>query len=113
MYHSKRGQPTYFQEKLWAGLADILPDFQIPNRCIGWDWHEYYNGFPKYHTIRSGNRRKVGDKFSPRIWSGKPYNSKQITIAEDLEIKKVWDFMKCPLSGERSEERRVGKECRL
>jgi hypothetical protein len=22
----------------------------------------------KYHTIRKGNRFKVGDKFSPRVW---------------------------------------------
>jgi len=47
---------------------------------------------PKHHTIRAGNRFKVGDKFSPRVWSGKPYQSKQIIIAPDIEVKKVWDF---------------------
>lgn len=46
----------------------------------------------KHHTIRAGKRWKVGDKFSPRVWSGKPYNSKQIVIAPDIEIKKVWDI---------------------
>lgn len=46
----------------------------------------------KHHTIRAGNRWKVGDKFSPRVWSGKPRNSKQIIIAPDIEIKKVFDF---------------------
>lgn len=46
----------------------------------------------KHHTIRNGNRWKVGDKFSPRVWSGKPYASKQIAIAPDIEIKKIWDF---------------------
>ena len=46
----------------------------------------------KKHTIRGGSRFKVGDKFSPRVWSGKPYSSKQITIAPDIEVKKVWDF---------------------
>jgi hypothetical protein len=47
---------------------------------------------PKHHTIRAGHRWKVGDKFSPRVWSGKPYQSKQIIIAPDIEVKKVWDF---------------------
>lgn len=54
---------------------------------------------PKYHTIRAGKRFKVGDKFSPRVWgtdinpkSGRsgPYQSKQIIIAPDIEIKNVW-----------------------
>lgn len=45
----------------------------------------------KHHTIRRGYRWKVGDKFSPRVWSGKPYQSKQIIIAPDIEIKKIWD----------------------
>jgi len=44
----------------------------------------------KYHTIRAGNRWKVGDKFSPRVWSGKPYASKQIQFAPPIEIKKIW-----------------------
>ncbi len=47
---------------------------------------------PKYHTIRRGRKRKVGDKFSPRVWSGKPRQSKQIIIAEDVEIKMVIDI---------------------
>lgn len=46
----------------------------------------------KHHTIRAGNRWKVGDKFSPRVWSKKPYNSKHIIIAPDIEVKKIWDF---------------------
>ena len=47
---------------------------------------------PKHHTIRAGHRFKAGEYFSPRVWSGKPYNSKQITIAPDIQILKVWDF---------------------
>lgn len=50
----------------------------------------YYIVDSKRHTIRSGNRWKVGDKFSPRVWSGKLYQSKQIIIAPDIEVKKVW-----------------------
>ena len=45
----------------------------------------------KFHTLRAGSRWKVGDKFSPRVWSGKPYKSKQIIIAPDIEIKKIWN----------------------
>lgn len=46
----------------------------------------------KHHTIRAGHRWKPGDRFSPRVWSGKPYVSKQIIIAPDIEVKKVWNF---------------------
>lgn len=54
----------------------------------------YYQGKfnPKHHTIRAGHRWKAGENFSPRVWSGRPYASKMITIAPDIEIKKVWDF---------------------
>lgn len=95
VYHPKAGQPTNFIEKIYAGLADIYEDFKIPNDANDfWDFHEYYNSKPKFHTIRGGNRWKVGDKFSPRVWSGKPYNSKQIILAPDIEVKKVWSFSK-------------------
>lgn len=46
----------------------------------------------KKHTIRAGHRWKIGNKFSPRVWSGRPYASKQIIIAPDIEIKKIWNF---------------------
>lgn len=91
-YHPRKGEPTRFIEKIYAGLADGRPDFKIPNDANAlWDWYEYYNCVaPKHHTIRAGHRFKVGDKFSPRVWSGKPYRSKQIIIAPDIEVKKVW-----------------------
>jgi hypothetical protein len=91
--HPKEGQPTYFVEKIWAGLADATDRMQ---GNVDMDWHEYYNGVPKWHTIRAGNRWKVGDFFSPRFWSGKPYRSKQSLITEPLEIKKIWKFTKEP-----------------
>lgn len=90
--HPKAGQQTYFREKIWAGLADKVEGFKIPDEITDWDWHQYYNAYPKWHTIRAGNRWKVGDKFSPRIWSGKPYASKQIEFAPPIEIKKIWTF---------------------
>jgi hypothetical protein len=89
--HPRKGEPTYFVEKIWAGLADITDRMQ---GNVDMDWHEYYNGVPKWHTIRAGNRWKVGDFFSPRFWSDKPYRSKQSLITEPIEIKKIWDFEK-------------------
>lgn len=102
-YHPKKGQPTFFVEKIWQsfGINPLFPSpsLSIHNTHLPYDivhlvgddlvyLHEYV---PKHHTICAGNRWKVGDKFSPRVWSGKPYNSKQIIIAPDIEIKKIWD----------------------
>lgn len=95
-YHPKAGQPTNFPEKLWKALSETeaetnLFDFAITAKLIGTKlpFGEFQ---PKYHTIRAGNRWKVGDKFSPRVWSGKPYNSKQITIGPNIEIVNVWEI---------------------
>lgn len=46
----------------------------------------------KSHTIRRGNRWKKGETFSPRIWTGAPYQSQQLSILPDLEIKNVCDI---------------------
>lgn len=98
-YHLRKGEPTYFVEKIWNWLVNedgySLPIYhtqELPdllNFCSGAIMNEC--GI-KSHTIRVGNRWKVGMKFSPRIWSGKPYASKQIIIAPDIEVKKVWDI---------------------
>jgi len=89
-YHPKKGQPTYFVEKLLSSINYKYYDEDRQfNPRLSVDSFE-----PKHHTIRSGNRWKVGDKFSPRVWSGKPYNSKMITIAPDIEIKQIWGFQK-------------------
>lgn len=89
-YHPKAGQPTYFVEKFYKSLflmkcvpPELATDF---NFAVMND----YNYKAKNHTIRSGNRWKVGDKFSPRVWSGKPYNSKQIILSDDVEIKQIY-----------------------
>lgn len=103
-YHPRKGEPTYFVEKIWKGLYDNEPSGYIP-----FEWQAYDEAFPtgdkydenlnihihlpKFHTIRNGNRWKVGDKFSPRVWSGKPYRTKQVIIAPDIEIKKLWTFI--------------------
>lgn len=106
-YHPRKGEPTFFIERLWKGLhtGNRLDGeysvwtnrprlmkagyWQLPHM-----WRDKMNDkefLPKYHTMRSGNRWKVGDKFSPRIWSGIPRRSKQITVGPDIEIKKIWD----------------------
>lgn len=91
-YHPKAGQPTYFVERLWQSFALLPEKVSVPSIKITLSMNELANGIPKHHTIRSGNRWKVGDKFSPRVWSGRPYASKQLVIAQDIEIKKTWDI---------------------
>jgi len=104
-YHPKAGQPTNFVEQIynslgmdftnrrWIGmLNEINPDQKEILAGFVFGGIDYKVSGIKRHTIRSGNRWKVGDKFSPRVWSGKPYQSKQIIIAPDIEVKKVWDI---------------------
>ncbi len=113
-YHPRKGEETHFVEKIWKGLWDNEPSSYIP---FDGYWQRYdeafptgetfkaenniHSHYPKSHTIRAGNRWKVGDKFSPRVWgddinpkSGKKgaYQSKQIEIAPPIEIKKIWTF---------------------
>lgn len=98
--HPRKGELTHFIEKIWKShyVNGICPDYlnDPVNDCFSKlnynDFIGYNTVSPKYHTIRSGNRWKAGDKFSPRVWSGKPYNSKQIIIAPDMEVKQVYDI---------------------
>jgi len=106
-YHPRAGEPTHFIEKLWssfgiednvAGLAytrflKLNENNQADANLVYHSLTEPFNfSGKKFHTIRGGKRWKVGDKFSPRVWSGKPYRSKQVILATDIEIKKVWNF---------------------
>ena len=101
-YHPKAGQPTYFVEKILSGLlkmeskglADAIYESRKWLSCNDVDsfLEVVESQTPKFHTIRAGHRFKVGDMFSPRIWSGRPYNSKQIILAPDLKVEKVWNF---------------------
>jgi len=89
--HPKHGQPTWFVEKIMAGLADTLPDWKMKDDFILYDWYQYYNcTMLKHHTIRVGNRWKAGDMASLRVWSDKPYRSKQVEFAK-VKIIKTWD----------------------
>lgn len=106
-YHPKKGEPTYFVEKILHALRCSAPDnyYQIMKR-LGYNYFEEFaekipQVIPKYTTIRKGHRWKAGDWFQPVIWgddinpkSGRsgPYHSKQIKFAPPIEVKKVWDF---------------------
>jgi hypothetical protein len=112
-YHPKKGQPTYFIEKIWRSLLDQdknpmysdLGEFIYDvGEKLGYAYADdalnaTVKAIPKPHTIRAGNRWKAGDLFSPRVWSGKPYYSPQIIIAPDIQVKKTWDFV-IDVSGE-------------
>lgn len=87
-YHAKAGQPTFFVEAFYNSLS--LENNQ-QHYAMGIDITDNV-GWAKNHTIRKGNRWKVGDKFSPRIWSGVPYNSKQIILCDDIEINRLWSL---------------------
>lgn len=98
-YHPKAGQPTGFAFKIWNSLplrpwelADYMEAYKKAHPWRDSEFVQWRQSQPKYHTIRSGHRWKAGDKFSPRVWSGKPDHSKMITIAPDIEIVKVWSF---------------------
>lgn len=89
-YHKKAGQPTHFVEKVVRSLHEMgVRPFDV---SCEFNEEMYYLCEGKHHTIRAGKRWKVGDWFSPRVWSGKPYASKQIQFAPDIEIKKIWEF---------------------
>lgn len=110
-YHPRKGEPTLFIEKFWNSFSVQILDqeFYVPfeddlmdlNKALpfgvlynfkAFAYGSRYNVGSKHHTIRSGHRFKAGDYFSPRVWSGKSYQSKQIIIAPDTLIQKVYDF---------------------
>lgn len=79
--HRKAGQPTDFERKILLNLG-FGPKSDGKVREVG-----------KYHTIRQGFRWKIGDLFSPRVWTGRPYASKQRRICEsDLQVTWVQGF---------------------
>lgn len=86
-YHPRAGEPTYFVEKVLTSLR--LPYYDEERN---FNPRLYLNSVePKGHTIRAGHRFKTGDMASLRCWSGRSYNSKQIILAPDVEVK-CWDI---------------------
>jgi hypothetical protein len=92
--HPKAGQPTHFVEKFVQSIKE--QGYELPYiKSFPLAFLESLSTdqfIPKHHTIRGGNRWKVGDKFSPRVWSGKPYASPQIIIGPDITIQDCWDI---------------------
>lgn len=86
--HPRQDEPTYFVEKFYNSLyaPNNLMDYPV-----GLEINESIRE-QKHHTIRAGHHINVGDTISFRVWSDKPYRSKQIVIAPDVEIKKTWNF---------------------
>lgn len=105
-YHPRKGQQTHFVEKIWKGMYDAEKSMHLPFNGY---WQQYDQAFPtgetydplnnihnhkpKWHTIRAGNFWKQGEFFSPRVWTGLPRRSKQLQIAPDTEIKKLWPVL--------------------
>jgi hypothetical protein len=102
--HPKAGQPTEFVEKILLGL--LHSEEITTGRCIELARSVFDKDHPlcsynairgyvcsplKFHTIRSGSRWKAGEMASLRVWSDKPYRSKQIEFAQ-VEIVKVWEI---------------------
>lgn len=105
-HHSRAGQPTYFPHKFWASIANsernetyiysilkMLTEEEIKGLDQFPENFADFESIPqKHHIIRMGNRWKVGDWFSPRIWSGTPRRSKQLKLGDDVQIDKVWQI---------------------
>src|SRR5699024_6781665 len=113
--HPREGQQTYFVEKFlnqgennrtynwrhpkYFNLLIRLNEKKIKEGKLTREIvKDFYNSLnkdvcdKKGHTIRAGHRWNIGDEFSPRVWSGKPYRSPQIIFAPDVEVKKSWEF---------------------
>jgi hypothetical protein len=99
-YHPKAGQPTYFVENVWASLyRKVLLGIGRPiglekeyDSFVSTEPFSFVDKEPlraKRHTIRIGRRWKDGDMASIRVWSGKPYNSPQIKVCEDVKVRVV------------------------
>jgi hypothetical protein len=99
-YHPQAGHPTFFVEKLFKSIGKEY--HTLPNEIQDIvDAYTMDSCIPKHQTIRAGKRWKVGDMLRPRAWGDNinpkngrkgPYQSNQIAIAPDIEVKKVWDI---------------------
>src|SRR5581483_8638457 len=88
---------TYFVEKIWRDYLDksspMFPYWMSRHeKMLGISIRNCYDFKPKLHTVRKGKRWKAGDFFSPRVWSDRPYASKQVVIAPDIKLERVADI---------------------
>ena len=90
-YHPRKGELTYFQQKIWKGLLDINCNGEVSYE-YGWTPKLVESDLPKFHTIRAGKRWKEGEYFAPKVWTGLPYRSKTFQFAPPIKIEKIWNF---------------------
>jgi len=98
--HPSAGAFTFFPELIWAGLpiddgqleAAIKPYKDVV--CLQIVQQMRQNGKrAKLHTIRAGDRWKVGETFQPRVWQFEPYRSKQLDFCPPLTLTHVQGFV--------------------
>lgn len=99
-YHPKAKQPTYFVEAILTqqGINWHDPNYlellitlnpNLSHAVLHRFWENLSSATaipPKHHTIRGSFRIKHGQQITPRVWSGTPYRTKQITFAPPIEI---------------------------
>jgi hypothetical protein len=92
-HHPRKGEPTGFIEKIWESL-ELVAQHHCNNHLTQWaNWVSEINQFhPKGHTVRGGYNWKPGDVFNPKIWTGKPYWSKQLAFADPITVLKTYHF---------------------
>lgn len=103
--HKQAGQSTFFVEKILNNLrvdyiekeylnllTRLNPDLHSSLIFDFWTSLNKDVADEKRHTIRNGVRFEAGELFSPRAWLGKPYRSKRIIFAEDIEVNRVLPF---------------------
>jgi hypothetical protein len=99
--NDREGQQTFFVEKIWKYFISEEKSRINELKYYQQNYYDLFNPIsesdvnldkylPKLHTIRAGNRWKAGDVFSPRVWIDKPYKSKQLQIAPEIRIKKIY-----------------------
>lgn len=79
--HARSGEPTNFREKILSGLDRdselVATCFQKPPKKLHTIRANYYLWKKRIDEVNAGEAI-----LSVRYWSGKPYNSKQLRIAE-------------------------------
>lgn len=98
-YHPRKGESTYFVEKLYRSIlvgTDYVPITGIEQSL---SLLALADAAPKHHTIRAGNHVQPGDFIRFSVWSDKPYQSKPVVIAPDIEVVRTWNFSKDALGG--------------
>lgn len=98
-HHPRKGESTDFVGKIWASLlavdydlySDYLhPDGRPDNILSAGEYIKQFGDKQKHHTIREGNKKRVGDFIHPHYWIGRPYHTAKFAFAPPIEIKKIW-----------------------